>query len=86
MILAIVCKNVPTIWHLYITHILFIFYNNYIMDPITISTLVAVTIGGILQIIQIYFDYKIAEHHQVGHIYNVYEFNCCSTIKQDSDN
>ena len=54
------------------------------MEAITIATLVTVIITGITQIIQVYFDYKLAEHQNSSHIYKVYESACCSTtIQQD---
>jgi hypothetical protein len=53
------------------------------IDPITICTLVGVIITGITQIVQLYFDYKVAEHQQAGHVYKVYESNCCSSIKEN---
>lgn len=55
-------------------------------DPITIITLVTVIITGISQIVQIYFDYKLAEHQQAGHVYKVYESNCCNTIQHEEEN
>jgi hypothetical protein len=54
-------------------------------DPILITVLIT-TIGGLLsQLLQIYLDYKHAEHNNHDYFKSV-KSNCCSTITEVDDN
>jgi hypothetical protein len=81
--LLLLVKIYSQYFGIYIIYLDFYSWHNLYMpiDPITISTLVAVIFTGITQLVQLYFDYKLAEHQQVGHVYKVYESNCCSSMK-----
>lgn len=54
------------------------------MDPVALSTLAVAVIGGLSQLLQIYFDYKRDQHHKTDHIYtSSWQSNCCVNVNQE---
>lgn len=60
-------------------------------EPISVITLITVIITGITQGIQLFLDYRLAQHQGNANAYRVYEsecfsnWNCCGGAPEDPE-